>query len=92
MSDQGSAVSAEGKEAEVRRFLGGFEGALTDLHGGLSALEDRLKVVLREEPPSEVATLTEEVLVPLASELRDHLNGIRGATRTIHSLLERLEL
>ena len=92
LSNQGNVAVETDREVQVVSQQNQLQGALEGRHNSLSELEGRLQKVLLDEPPEEAKGVAEEVLVPLAAELRGHLAEINRASERVRSVLSRLEL
>lgn len=80
--------------AQVEEQCGNIHGALQDLLKMVDEIEQRLRSVTRNAEPMPEKTLQapEEVLVPLAGNLRESWRSINSAVNRLRALNSAIEL
>lgn len=88
-----AARAEEVRPTQVTPELNMLRETVLMVRDHVAALEDRLGGVLRNEPePSDTVAGPEEVLVPVADDLRSIRRIAEGCDAQLTSILRRLEL
>jgi hypothetical protein len=84
----------QGREAQVRGELAHLEKSIIQMNERADALEGSLSEVLRSETAAPISEVdkAEEVLVPLANELRTARQRVELITNQLIEVSRRLEL
>lgn len=83
------------RTTEISQWLGNLESVAKDQSATIEALEKRLSYVIRPGLPVPLDTnkqAPEQMLVPLADQLRNLVRSVDRNTNTIRDLLGRCEL
>jgi len=87
------ARESEARESEVRNWLNRLETELVRSAELQDMMFERMKCVLRDEPPScGSPAQPEEQLTPLAGEIRYCVRKLENMLSRYESLLDRIEL
>jgi len=84
--------SVPAKESEVDRELQLLISNVNELNDLFNALQDRISVIIRPEPPMEETSKDMEEIVPLANTLRHNSIKIIGFRKRMECLFGRIEL
>lgn len=87
-------MDTEGRESQVRQEVNNLINCVTDLHGVVDAMRDRISRVLITNPkaPREPDETERDSLVPLAAELRGVGADLRFAVDELANMKDRIEL
>lgn len=80
------------RQSQTVEHLGRTSEEVSELHGVIAILADRLSTALRLETPEKVSQEDALELVPLAHSIKELEFSVKDARAKIESILGRLEL